>query len=68
VLEKKKTEPTDIARWCVNHDKAYLLDEWVGMADDGTKLDINKITYGSKVKALWKCKYNHTWFARPNDR
>ena len=53
----------DLKTWCVQNGKygQRILNEWVGIYEDNSPIDINNISFGSNKKVQWKCKDNHIW-------
>ena len=66
----KRSTPTqgvnDLYTWCLNNGEwgQQLLQEWVGIDEDGNKVETKNILRGSSRKrVLWKCNKGHTWYA-----
>lgn len=57
--------------WCIQNGEygEQIIKEWKGLDASNIHLDIHKITYGSKIKALWQCNNcNYIWLAVINNR
>lgn len=61
----------DITTWCNNHGEQgkRILQEWTGINENGFYIDINKVSYGSKKRVLWKCRdCGNEWKTQVNSR
>lgn len=64
----------DLHTWCLNNGEygQQLMNEWVGLDENGIKVDMDSISRGSNKKVKWKCSKGHEWFAdlshRTNNR
>lgn len=58
----RTSDENNLYAW-IKNNKPFLLDEWIGKDSDGNYIDIHKIHSKSKIKVLWRCKYNneHVW-------
>lgn len=61
----------DLHTWCLNNNKNYLIDEWIGVDEFGGLVDIHNIAKSSHKKVYWKHEVNgveHKWLAKISDR
>ena len=67
---KLKNNINDLETWC-NNNNAWgnqIKNEFTGLAEDGSTVELNKISYGSKMKVLWRCMKGHEWYANIHSR
>ena len=60
----------DLYTWCTTHGwyGENVLSEWTGIDNKGNTLDINRIAFGSDIRAKWKCNKGHEWYTLIRDR
>lgn len=56
----------DLATWCKENDKQYILDEWDYDSNEGLKPEM--FTFGSHKRINWKCSKGHKWSAVIKER
>ena len=63
-------ENNTLGDWCKNNGEygQRLLREWTGLDEKGNYIDINKVSYGSSKKVLWRCSQGHKWISAINTR
>lgn len=51
-------DKNSLVEWCNNHEEQgkRILQEWTGIDEYGNQVDINKISYGSNKRLIWKCR------------
>lgn len=53
----------DLYTWCMDNDKGRLiLEQWTGLSESNSILDIHKTSIQSNKRVLWKCKEGHEWY------
>ena len=59
------TNENSLKTWCQNNDEwgQKLLQEWTGLDENNTPIDINNISRATNKKVQWKCAKGHTWTA-----
>lgn len=65
-----KVGVNDLKTWCDNNGDygRKLENEFVGIAYNGENINIQDISYGSKLSVQWKCNKGHLWNATINSR
>lgn len=60
---KKVSDENNLEAWCRNNGEygQRLIDEWVGLDENGNHINMNEVTCKSGKKVYWKCKKGHTW-------
>lgn len=56
----------DLASWCKNNGRQYILDEWDYEDNEGLSPDM--FTFGSHKRIKWKCSKGHKWEAVIKER
>ena len=58
----------DLYTWGITHDGygEILISEWTGIDEHGNNIDINRVSHGSKINMLWRCRKGHEWIASIN--
>lgn len=56
----------DLATWCKENDKQYILDEWDYDSNEGLRPEM--FTFGSHKRVYWKCVKGHKWSAVIKER
>ena len=53
----------DLQTWCENNGEwgQQLIDEWVGLDENGTNIELIEVTRASRRKVWWRCKEGHQW-------
>lgn len=64
--KKAITGINDLATWCKQNNKEYIIDEWD--YDKNGELTPEKITWGSHKRINWKCSKGHMWEAVVKER
>lgn len=64
--KKAQVGVNDLATWCKNNDKQYILDEWDYDANGELKPEM--FTFGSHKRIQWKCSKGHKWSAVIKER
>lgn len=64
--KKAQVGKNDLATWCKENNKQYILEEWDYDSNDG--LTPEMFTFGSHKLINWKCKNGHKWSAVIKER
>lgn len=67
---KLKPGVNDLLTWCESNGERgkQLIQEYTGILEDDTKVNMNELSYGTSVKVLWRCYNGHEWYATVGSR
>lgn len=69
-MNKLVVGENDLLTWCQNNGEwgQQLIDEWIGLDENGNSIEMNEITRGNGKKVRWKCREGHEWVTRIRTR
>ena len=61
----------DLYTWCINNNKQYLIDEWLGIDEFGNSIKMQDVAKSTHKRVYWRHylgEEEHTWLAAISDR
>lgn len=61
----KVSELNSLSTWCFNNKEQgqIITSQWTGISKSGKQYTMDEVSYGSKLKMLWRCADGHEWYA-----
>lgn len=70
--QKVMSGENDLLTWCKENSKQYLIEQFSGQLEDGTKVSIDSLTKSTHTKVKWRHLTEdgklHEWIASVSDR
>ena len=62
---QRVSDKNSLEAWCQNSGEhgQLIIDEWVGLDENGNHIMMNKVACSSNKKVQWTCKEGHNWVA-----
>ena len=70
--QKVMSGENDLLTWCKENNKQYIIEQFSGQLEDGTKVSIDSLTKSTHIKVKWRHLTKdgklHEWIASVSDR
>ena len=69
VRKTKTNSENSLSTWCLNNERGkQIKSEWTGLCEDDKHYTMDEVSYGSKLKMLWRDEFGHEWWDTINKR